>query len=328
MSEWIFYWPWAFWLLPLPLLILLLPRRGQTQSQALRVPFYAAVASQQTGSPAKNGLLRFLTIVAWGLLIVAAARPQWLDEPLTMPVSGRDMLLSVDISGSMDTRDMVLNGQQNTRLAAVKKVAGEFLTRRAGDKLGLILFGKRAYLQAPLTFDRETVRVLLNEAAIGLAGKETAIGDAIGLAVKRLREQENSNRVLILLTDGANTAGQVEPLRAADLAAAENIRVYTIGVGAEEMVVQGFFGNRTVNPSADLDEETLTAIAQKTGGQYFRARDTQQLEGIYALLDELEPVSEEQESYRPVHELFYWALLSALLLFALIFLIHARKGST
>jgi len=182
-----------------------------------------------------------------------------------------------------------------------------------GDRLGLILFGDRAYLQAPLTLDRKTVKTLLHESVIGLAGKKTAIGDAIGLAVKRLRNEPEQNRVLILLTDGSNTAGSIEPLKAADLAAQEKIRIYTIGVGAESRMVRGVFGmNRMV--SSDIDEETLQAISDKTGGHYYRARDVQSLMQIYSLLDEVEPVAEDAETYRPINELYYWPLSAALLL--------------
>jgi len=180
--------------------------------------------------------------------------------------------------------------------------------------LGLILFGSQAYLQTPLTFDRLTVSNLLYEAAIGLAGKETAIGDAIGLAIKRLRDQSEEDRVLILLTDGANTAGSVDPKKAADLAAQEKVRVYTIGVGADDMLIPSLFGARRVNPSTELDEETLQTIADKTGGRYFRARDTESLNEIYRLLDQLEPVAMDEDTLRPVKELYAWPLAAALLL--------------
>jgi Ca-activated chloride channel family protein len=178
--------------------------------------------------------------------------------------------------------------------------------------VGLILFGSRAYLQTPLTFDTETTALLLDEAEIGLAGRETAIGDAVGLAVKRLREDAANERVLILLTDGANTSGEVDPLQATEFAAREGLTIYTVGVGADEMLIQDFFGQRLVNPSADLDEDTLRAIAERTGGAYFRARDAEALSQIYERLDELEPVESDQESVRPVDELFYWPLAIAL----------------
>ena len=227
-------------------------------------------------------------------------------------------MLAVDLSGSMEEQDFILNNQRVDRLTATKWVAGDFISRRAGDRIGLILFGTQAYLQTPLTFDRKTVVTLLNESAIGLAGDNTAIGDAIGLAVKRLGDQQTSNRVLILLTDGANTAGEVSPIKSAELAAEKNLKIYTIGIGADEMIVRSFFGSQRVNPSKDLDEETLTAIAKKTGGRYFRARDADELNQIYQILDQLEPVEKDKQYFRPKTELFYWPLGLALLLAAII----------
>jgi len=316
-----FVWPWVFASLPLPLLIAwLLPRAPEHASAALRMPFYAALQKAVGDSHSGRSRLRLLlAALAWLLLVLAAARPQFLGEPVQLPISGRDLLLAVDISGSMEIEDMVLGRQITTRLRAVKAVAGEFIERRAGDRLGLILFGDQAYLQTPLTFDSSTVRTQLNESAVGLAGKRTAIGDAIGLAVKRLRSQPQENRVLILLTDGTNNAGSVEPLRAADIAAAEGVRIYTIGVGADERIVQGLFGSQRV-VNTELDEQSLITIARKTGGRYFRARDIEGLQKIYQLLDALEPVSEDQETFRPVHELYSWPLSAALLVSVLVVL--------
>src|SRR5690606_4036471 len=190
----------------------------------------------------------------------------------------------------------------------------EFIARRVGDRVGLILFGREAYLQTPLTFDRQTVQTLLDEAVIGLAGKETAIGDAIGLAIRTLDDAgvESGRRVLVLLTDGANTAGEVEPLKAADLAAQRNMVIHTIGMGADALTVRSLFGLRQINPSADLDEATLTAIAERTGGRYFRARDTQELAAAYDVIDQLEPAESDAAGFRPVKELFYWPLGLAL----------------
>ena len=307
-------WPWLLLLLPLPLLARrwLKPAAG-AGSRAVRVPWFAML--DDSGSAwVRKPVLAALATLAWLALLLAAARPQWVGEIQTLPVTGRDLLLAVDISGSMDTQDMVLSGKPVNRLAVVKKVAGEFIKGRRGDRVGLILFGSRAYLQTPLTFDTETTAVLLEESEIGLAGRETAIGDAIGLAVKRLREDAASERVLILLTDGANTSGEVQPIQATEFAAREGLRIYTVGVGADEMMVQDFFGSRLVNPSADLDEDTLTAIAERTGGAYFRARDAEALARIYEQLDELEPVESDQEAIRPVDELFFWPLSAAFLL--------------
>jgi Ca-activated chloride channel family protein len=301
-------WPWLLLLAPLPwLLRWLMPASSSSEVQALRVPWYSAVAGGKAGWM-RRPLLMMVAALVWLLLVLAASRPQWIGEIESLPVSGRDLLLAVDISGSMDTQDMILNKTAVNRLKVVKKVAGEFIQRRHGDRVGLILFGSRAYLQTPLTFDTETTATLLDESEIGLAGRETAIGDAIGLAVKRLRDDAAADRVLVLLTDGANTSGEVQPLQAAEFAARDGLTVYTVGVGADEMMVQDFFGSRVVNPSADLDEDTLRTIAEQTGGRYFRARDARGLEKIYEILDELEPVESDVEIIRPVDELFYWPM--------------------
>ncbi|MDT8334693.1 MAG: VWA domain-containing protein [Desulfurivibrionaceae bacterium] len=312
-----FIWPWAFWLLPLPLLAHLLLPKSAKRDAALFVPFYRDVLSFEPGAgrPGRRKIGRWLLLLLiWTLLVTATAGPQWHGEPLPLPTVGRDLMLAVDISGSMAEEDMVLGGDRVTRLALVKKVVNDFIERRVGDRVGLLLFGSEPYIQAPLTFDRRTVGTLLDEAEIGFAGKKTSIGDAIGLAVKRLRDRPADKRVLILLTDGSNTAGAVEPLTAADLAAKTGVRIHTIGVGADEMVVRGFFGSQRINPSADLDEETLTKIAEKTGGGYFRARNPDELEKIYRLIDELEPIDQESEIFRPVKFLFHLPLAGALIL--------------
>jgi len=312
-----FAWPWVFFLAPLPFLARWLLPKAKPLSSALKVPFYADLSRRSGGEQHNYFSLLLLTLI-WLLLIVAAARPRWYGEPITQTSSARDLLVAVDISGSMETPDMMIGGRPAMRINAVKQVVGDFVERRQGDRLGLVLFGTRAYLQAPLTFDRETVGTLLREAQIGFAGQGTAIGDAIGLSVKRLTQRPADQRVLILLTDGANTAGEVSPLKAAELAQQAGITVYTIGVGAEEMVQPGLlgsrYGSRRINPSRDLDSKTLQAIADETGGRYFRAHNPQELADIYAELDELEPVEQEAESYRPLKSLFIWPLSIALLL--------------
>lgn len=320
-------WPWLLVLLPLPWLIRrLLPESPKRDMQALKVPWYREVVGARSAWM-KRPWLALAAALAWVMLVLAAARPQWVGEIETLPVTGRDLLLAVDISGSMDTQDMVWEQRAVNRLVVVKAVAGDFLQRRRGDRVGLVLFGSRAYLQTPLTFDTETTATLLEESEIGLAGRETAIGDAIGLAVKRLREDAASERVLILLTDGANTSGEVQPLQAAEFAAREGLTIYTVGVGADEMLVQDFFGQRVVNPSADLDEDTLRAIAARTGGEYFRARDAEGLAEIYRILDELEPVESDVESVRPVDELFHWPLGAGYLLAVVAALLGIRPRS-
>lgn len=309
-------WPWVLAALALPVIVAwLVPATSGSTEAALRVPFFLRVAawSDERGVHTRRWRLAIASC-AWILLVLAAARPQWVGDPIALRITGRDLMLAVDLSGSMKRRDMQVAKDWVTRLDVVKRVAGEFIERRDGDRIGLILFGTRAYLQAPLTFDRPTVRTLLEESVIGLAGEQTAIGDAIGLGVKRLRERPAENRVLILLTDGANTAGEVHPMDAARFAAKLGLKIYTIGVGADVAMMRRLYGSVRVNPSADLDEPTLAAIARATGGRYFRARQTDELVEIYRTLDELEPVVSDDEQFRPTIELFYWPLGLALLL--------------
>lgn len=322
------HWPWLLLLAPLPLVMAFIPAKKLIEA-ALRVPFYQHASQLEQHSklginkrPAK--LLALWLI--WICCLFAATNPQWVGEPTSMPSSGRDLLMAVDISGSMEQTDMAIAGRRVTRLMAVKKVIGDFVVRRSSDRMGLILFGAQAYLQAPLTYDRKTVNQLLQEAQIGFAGRETAIGDAIGLAVKRLRDRPDASRVLVLLTDGANTAGQLSPDKATELAQQAKIKIYTIAFGAESMEVPGIFGSRTVNPSRDLDEPTMVNIAEKTGGKYFRARNLEELDNIHRELDRLEPIEMETETFRPVQTLFYWPLAIAFLLSLLLACLHIWQG--
>lgn len=321
-----FEWPWLLAALPLPLLIRwLLPAATPLEQAALKVPFLDDFSAVQTQAVAKTRRWPLgLAAIAWLLLVIACMRPQWLGEPIEQAVSGRDLMLAVDLSGSMEEQDFFINKRPVDRLTAAKMVAADFINRRVGDRVGLILFGTQAYLQTPLTFDRKTVMTLLNEAVIGLAGDNTAIGDAIGLAVKRLKQEQTNSRVLVLMTDGANTAGEVSPLKAAELAAASQLKIYTIGIGADEMIVRSFFGNRKINPSVDLDEPTLIKIAESTGGHYYRARNTDELNNIYMRLDELEPVEKDKQYFRPRSELYYWPLSLALALAAFIAVSRVR----
>ncbi len=302
-------------LLPLPWLYRRWRRPAADASPALYAPAYAQLLGPSASGPAgnsRNGWALALLTIAWLVALAAASRPQWTGEPVARPASGRDLLLAVDISGSMQIEDMDTADGLIDRLSAVKTVVGDFVERRRGDRLGLILFGSNAYLQTPLTFDRRTLNTLLQEARIGFAGKDTAIGDAIGLAVKRLAERPATSRVVILLTDGANTSGEVMPLQAAQLAAAHQVKIYTVGVGADEIYRRTLFGVQRVNPSADLDEGALKDIAAQTGGKYFRARDPEDLARIYTELDRLEPVAQAAETFRPTKALFHWPLAIAL----------------
>lgn len=329
MIEWV--WPWMLALAPLPLAFRWLLAPVERQQAALTVPNLASFRYEGVGRPGAEGhrlaWRALLLWLIWLALVTAMARPQWTGEPVTLPTSGRDLMLAVDISGSMGTEDLQLGGQLVNRLTVVKNVVGEFIEAREGDRVGLILFGTNAYLQAPLTFDLETVHRLLSEAPVGIAGGKTAIGDAIGLAVKRLRQRPQGDRVLILLTDGANNVGEVAPVKAAELAAQDGIRIYTVGVGADEMRLPsllGVFGSRVVNPSAELDEDTLTEIADITGGRYFRAQNTSKLVEIYDIIDALEPIEQEAQTYRPIAVLYQWPMGLAWALFLVLIICDWR----
>ena len=318
----LFHWPILFLVLPLPWLLRgLLPPARRGSDGCLFLPFAESLdTATQRLMPQRNW---WLLLLLWLLLVGAAARPQWLGEPLRIVESGRSLILAVDVSGSMATTDLDPIGGKQTRLDVIKRLAGEFIAQRRGDRIGLILFGSNAYLQAPLTFDRKTVRALLEQASIGVAGRETAIGNALGLAIKRLRHAPEGKAVLVLMTDGANTAGIVSPHRAADFAAASGLRVYTIGVGAAPATDASPMTAPSGDPMADLDEALLREIATRTGGRYFRATDRQGLRRIYRLLNRLEPVSGGEEIVRPVRELYPWPLGGA---FAISLLLAWQAG--
>jgi Ca-activated chloride channel family protein len=310
-----FAWPWLFLLLPLPWLM----RRAlppTTPGQALRLP-QPGLRLALAGGSTVSSFRPWLLALSWLCLVVAAARPQWVGPPQAQVRSGRALMLAVDLSGSMRTPDMELAGQPVSRFGAVKAIAGNFIDRRRGDEMGLILFGSQAFLVTPVTYDLDAVRAQLQGVAVGLAGSETAIGDAIAIAVKRLSALPAQARVLVLLTDGVNNAGSITPLEAARAAKAAGVRIYTVGIGATRMRVPGFFGSQIVNPSADLDAGMLTKIADETGGRFFRATDSDQLTDAYRTIDALEPMPQHGPSLRPRQEWFTWPLGAALLLWLL-----------
>jgi Ca-activated chloride channel homolog len=320
-----FAWPWAFALLPLPLLMRWWPRRAGAAA-VLRVPYAApelqAIAQAPGGWALQPG--RWLAWLGWALLCTALARPQQLGEPVMPQQQARQMMLAVDLSGSMSEPDMELGGRVVDRLTAAKAVLADFLERRQGDRVGLLVFGQRAYALTPLTADLASVRDQLRDSVVGLAGRETALGDAIALSVKRLREQPQGQRVVIVLTDGVNTAGALQPTKAAELAKAEGVRVHTIAFGGSGGY--SMFGIQ-VQPGGDdqIDETTLRRIASETGGQFFRARDTAELAGIYAELDRLEPVKSAAPAVQPRIERYPWPLAAALLVGLLAMLLPERR---
>ncbi|RDZ26986.1 vWA domain-containing protein [Lysobacter silvisoli] len=324
----LFAWPWWLLALPLPWLVRWWLPPLRSGSAALKVPYgerLDAVAAAG-GRSLRGGGAGVLAWAAWALLCVAAARPQQLGEAMQPPQVGRDLMLALDLSGSMREPDMELGGQPVDRLTAAKAVLSDFLERRVGDRVGLLVFGRRAYALAPLTLDRATVRDQLADSVVGLAGQETAIGDAIALAVKRLRAQPAEQRVLILLTDGVNTAGAIEPKKAAELAQAEQVRVHTVAFGGDGSL--SLFGIKLPGSGGggdDIDETTLRAVAQATGGRFFRARDTAQLAGIYAEIDRLEPIQRPGQAVRPRIERYAWPLAGALALALLAFAWQGRR---
>ncbi|HTV94696.1 MAG TPA: VWA domain-containing protein [Steroidobacteraceae bacterium] len=310
-----FAWPWLALLAPLPWLHYRLRSAAAPRGAALFLPFLAAIGTTSDRAAHRSRRAQLLFAALWLLLVAAAARPQWLGDPLPVPTTGRKLLLAVDVSGSMATPDMEGSA---TRLQVVQQVAGRFIEGRHGDQVGLILFGTQPYLQAPLTPDLATVHRFLDEAVVGVAGPETAIGDAIGLALKKLGASASTVRerhdgpgqaVLILLTDGESNAGAMPPLEAARLAAQTGLRIYTIGVGA--IPQPGFFGTQG---NTDLDEDTLKAIAKTTGGEYFRAADAETLQDVYQRIDRLEPAAGRDQWFRPADEWFGFPLGAALLL--------------
>lgn len=325
-----FAWPWLALCLFLPFIVwYVLPAQKERNSAYLKVPslqrfnqLKSKGVSAQRFRPA-----HYVAALIWLLLVLATMRPQWLGEPVNLPVSGRDLMLGIDISGSMAEEDFQYQGRLVSRLVVVKELGRQFIDRRTGDRIGLILFGEQAYVQTPLTYDRKTVQHFLSEAVVGLAGKATAIGDAIGLSLKRLRKRPEESRVLILLTDGANTAGNVEPHDAAEQAKKLGIKIYTIGVGSDGSDRRSVFGFPFGSQGSDLDEKSLTAIAEATGGRYFRAKNTQEMEEIYHIIDSLEPTEDDGEQLRPLYELFIWPLGFALIILMSGVFLLTRKES-
>ncbi|MBW8190434.1 VWA domain-containing protein [Neiella marina] len=316
-------WPWLLLLFPLPLLYRRLRSPQARQHLKLVMPSAMPLVAEQTNQQGNRVALVGLWLI-WALLLLALARPQWQGEPIGRPLEGRDLMVAVDLSGSMAQEDMQVGNHMVDRLSVVKLVLKEFIERRQGDRIGLVLFADTAYLQAPLTFDRTTVATFLDEAVLGLVGRQTAIGDAIGVSVKQMLNQQSTHRVLVLLTDGDNTSGSMTPEKAVELAQKYGVTIYTVGVGAEVMVRRSLLGSRRVNPSADLDEATLKQIAQATGGQYFRATDADSLAQIYLTIDALEPVASDETFFRPVIDVFFYPLAAALFIATGLMLVSYR----
>lgn len=255
-----------------------------------------------------------LKTFAMMLLILAIARPQIVNHDTRIKSEGVDIVLALDASGSMRALDMTLDGDRADRMAAVKKVVGDFVSGRHYDRIGMVVFGQTAYTQCPLTLDYDVLRGYLDLIDVGIAGDATAIGNALATSIKRLEGSTAKSRIVILLTDGANNAGEVSPQAAAEAAARQGIKTYTIAVGSRSQLVpfpvQTPFGTRIQNVQLDVDEDTLKMISDKTGGKFFRADSTETLESIYATIDKLEKTEVEIEKFTDADEL-YWPFLVA-----------------
>lgn len=308
--------PIAFFLLLLPFFIYFLtPALKGMQGEALKVPFIddlkrISVISggiwNSTNSDNKLSKRFFVLYIIWFLLTLACARPQVVGEPVRLKNEARDIMLVLDISTSMLEDDFSLYGRRITRLDAVKNVVSDFVSQRANDRIGLILFGTRAYLQSPLTFDKASVKDILWSMKAGMAGDSTSIGDALGLALKNLRENKSKDKIIILLTDGENNDGSLSLGQAIKLASEEDIKVYTIGVGAPNV-----FFKAIAFSAPGVDETGMKELARLTEGQYFRAENTAGLQRIYQIIDELEPTSDDQRFIQETTELYYIPLLVA-----------------
>ncbi len=328
--------PEMLWLLLLPLVFrYAVPVAKGLHGDALRVPFLrdlekinlkaGGIWNMRTHDDKKFSLPLMLLYLIWALLVFAAARPQWVGEPVRLPGMSRDILLVVDISNSMKEPDFVLNNRRVDRLTAVKKTASEFIRKRVDDRIGLVLFGAQAYLQAPITYDKKSVEEILWATDAGMAGNSTSIGDAIGLALKSLKGSKDiEKKIIILMTDGENNSGSLTLPQAIELAKEEGVKIYTIGVGSDTSLVQSIMGFRLALPSG-LDEDSLTEIAEATKGTYFRAKDSGSLQKIYAEIDRLEASENEAQFIRETKERFYWPLCVALGLIMILVLGIRRK---
>ena len=301
--------PYVLVLLPAPLLVWYLLPPYRDKQPSVRVPFLEGLARATGTEPRKGGLVmqrralqKILAPVVWVMLVLAAARPQLVEPPIVKTESARDLMLAIDLSGSMATSDMFNEaGERVTRLDVTKIVIDDFVARREGDRIGIVVFGTQAFVQTPFTQDHDLVRSLLDQLSPGMAGPQTMLGDGIGLTIKAFEQSEARDRVLVLLTDGSDTGSKVPPAKAAEIAASAGLTIHTIAVGDPTSVGE-----------AEMDLETLETIAATTGGAAFRADDREQLEDIYRQIDALTPEEIETTSYRPTRPLYHWPLGIAL----------------
>ncbi|TRW49368.1 VWA domain-containing protein [Aliidiomarina halalkaliphila] len=315
-----FAWPWLFWLLPLPILVRFLLPRIQRTAAAIWMPQARYLAPEPTKQNSAQWSRWLLPSLIWIALVSAAAHPRWVGEPIALNPEAREIMIALDLSGSMQMDDMELNGRTVTRLEAAHAILADFIRRRSGDRIGLIVYADSAHVYVPITSDLETVATMAEEAFIGLAGQRTALGDAIALSIRYFVERDSKERVVLMLTDGMINTGQINAEQAIQLAKSHDVKIHTIGIGSDEVTVRGIFGERRLNPSADLDEIFLNEVARATGGEYFRARSTEEMERIYELIDRLEPIASDDQYLRPQRSLVHYPLILALIVWLLMLL--------
>ena len=313
--------PEVLWLLALlPLLAFLRGRRGAAGA----IRYSSAQTAREIAGPRKSRAGRWLStlrILALGALVVALARPQIVHGTSEVDASGVDIILAVDVSGSMEALDFTINNKPANRVDVVKKVVSRFIDERPSDRIGLVAFAGRPYMVSPLTLDHQWLQKRLNTIHPGMVEDGTAIGSALASGINRLRDQESKSRIVILLTDGINNAGKILPVTAAEAAETIGIKVYTIGAGSRGEVpvpITDQFGNqKIVRAKVDIDEKSLKQVAQMTGAAYYRATDTDSLEKIYAEINKLETTTHKIRKFEHHNEMFMWAALGALLLMGL-----------
>ena len=324
-----FIWPFVLFLLPLPWIVRQVMKPSVQKSigvDALKVPFFNRLKSLQgTTTIGARFVHPLVWILAWVCFVIAAARPVWVGHPIPLEHEARNIVLTLDVSGSMEEEDFDINGRPITRLDIVKQLASDFIEKRKGDNLGLVIFGSEAYTYIPLSPDTQTLNSLMDEINVGIAGSQTAMGDALAMATQTASAVPDNARIVILMSDGFANAGVVQMDQALQVAQKANVKVYTIGIGSDQQALQDFLGFVQTGSSLDLDETTLQKIAETTGGRYFRAKSTADLKQIYDIIDQLETTPTEENSVTPRKEIAYWFVLAGLMFWILAFLMKGHK---